>query len=320
LSLQTLAQARKIAPKNGIVLYETAYAHCMKKNYKEALKIIKKVIRKKRLTNDFAFQLFGNCHSFLGRPQKAVQIYKKGLVKNPNAGRLYLELGNIELHQKNYEKALPIYEEGIWTQPTFASNYFWASKIYCNSTEPLWGLIYGEIFLNLEPNTERTKEISALLYNTFQNSISFQSDTSISVSLSQYDQTRILSKTDGSQIVLLPYGKQFFEPQFALALAGSKQLDVESLHKARLRFLQQLKWPSHRPIILFDYHKQLVDAGHFEAYNYWLFSQGDYVAWDLWVGKNPARWDAFAEWFEKNPLILNHENKFHTSGYAFFNE
>ena len=79
--------------------------------------------------------------------------------------------------QKDYAKALeimqaiPYYEKGIEMAPEYPSNYYRLARIYCNSENEIWGVIYGEIFMNLERNTQRTREISALLYQTYQKAL-----------------------------------------------------------------------------------------------------------------------------------------------------
>ena len=69
------------------------------------------------------------------------------------------------------------FEKGIEVNPMFASNYFRAAKIYCNSSEEVWGMIYGEIFINLERTNDRTFKISKLLFDTYKSEITFTSET-----------------------------------------------------------------------------------------------------------------------------------------------
>ena len=51
--------------------------------------------------------------------------------------------------QKSYE-AIKMWEKGIEVAPSFSKNYFNASKYYYFSTDKVWSIIYGEIFLNME--------------------------------------------------------------------------------------------------------------------------------------------------------------------------
>src|SRR5690606_10686824 len=117
-------------------------------------------------------------------PQKAIQVYEDGLKKFPLSGKLYLERGTMELKREDLDAALKYYEMGIKVDPNFPSNYYWASRIYSYTTETVWTLIYGELFMNLERNTKRTAEISKLLYDTYVESIQIDSDTSFNLKFS----------------------------------------------------------------------------------------------------------------------------------------
>ena len=59
----------------------------------------------------------------------------------PTSGKLYLELGGMYLHTKEYDKAISYYEKGIDVEPGYPSNYYRLAKIFLNSDEEVWGMI-----------------------------------------------------------------------------------------------------------------------------------------------------------------------------------
>ena len=119
-----------------------------------------------------------------GQVDKSKEAYERGLQIFPNSGRLYLELGNI--HQDDLNKALQYYEKGVQVDPTHSSNYYWLAKIFCNNTEEeVWGMVYGELFLNLERGSHRTEEISKLLYDTYKSEIKYPEEGKMTVSFSK---------------------------------------------------------------------------------------------------------------------------------------
>ena len=161
--IKLLEESQKLyGEENFTYPYEIAYAYYHKEDYKQAVKILENAITKYKNPNARAFQLLGNAYDIMGNPKKAIEWYQTGLKKFPNSGELYLELGNLQFQKKEYAKALPFYEKGIEISPQFPSNYYRSTQIYCNSSERVWGMIYGEIFMNLERNSERTLEISKL--------------------------------------------------------------------------------------------------------------------------------------------------------------
>lgn len=66
--------------------------------------------------------------------------------------------------KEKYAKAPPNYEKGIEVDPGFDSNYHQEARIYLNSTEEVWRMIYGELFMYIDRNTARTAEISNARY------------------------------------------------------------------------------------------------------------------------------------------------------------
>ena len=122
--------------------------------------------------------MLGNLHSVSGDSETAIKTYNQGLEKYPQAGNLYLEIGNVYSHKKEYNLAAENYTKGIEVNPNFPSNYFNLANLYFSSTNKLAGIIYGEIFMNLERTTQRTIEMSESLFNAYDQSIYLSKDSS----------------------------------------------------------------------------------------------------------------------------------------------
>ena len=310
-SIKLLKEAQKLDPDKFDYPYEIAYTLYESKDYKGAIKILKK-LRKHKDVRDLLYQLLGNSYDYIGKPKKALKIYDEGLKRFPNSGRLYLEKGNVYLNQEKYNKALPFYEKGIKLDPAFPSNYYRAALLYCNSSESLWGLIYGEIFMNLERNSKRTEEISKLLYDTYKNVIQFKGD-SINIDLCRTIEINI-SKEDN----LTPPFCTIYGVTLILALINEKTINLNSLDRIRQNFIKiyyEEKRNKDYPNVLFDFQKKIKDAGHFEAYNHWILMKGDEDAFDKWYSQNTKKWKDFVNWFTKNGLTLDQEHKFYRAQY-----
>lgn len=307
-SIKILEEAEKLDSEKFNYPYEKAYAYYLKQDYNKAIKILETVMEHKNVMPEL-FQLMGNSYDILEKPQKAFEIYDAGLKKFPNAGMLHLEKGNVYWNQENYEEALPYYEKGIEVDPMFPSNYFRAAKIYCNSNEEVWGMIYGEIFMNLERNSKRTSEISKLLFDTYKSQIKFTSETTSEVSFSQ---NTIMNVGDNTKEVKLPF-PLIYEPTLLLSIISEKSIDLNSLNRIRANFLLNYKKFNHHKThqnVLFDYQNKLLESGNLEAYNYWLLSQGDFDNFDIWRNSNKEKWDKFVDWFMENPIKIDGTNKF----------
>lgn len=314
-AIKLLEQSKKLDPNNIDYPYEIAYAHYLDKGYKNAIKILKGLTKHDNV-HDLIYQMLGNCYDLNGAPAMAIETYEAGLKLFPNSGILHLERGNMEIINENYNEALGYYEKGIEVQPTFPSNYYWASKIYMNSTEEVWGLLYGEIFMNLERNSRRTSEMSKLLYDTYKSEITFTSDTSMSVSFCQQMTMNISDITEGKEMKL-PFC-MIYEPTLLMSAAFAKSIDINSLDIIRTDFVENYYKMEHNktyPNALFDYQKQLLDAGHFEAYNHWILMKGDEDAFTAWKNSNEDKWDGFVTWYTENSIDISDTNKFYSRQY-----
>ncbi|MDE6402491.1 MAG: tetratricopeptide repeat protein, partial [Muribaculaceae bacterium] len=141
-------------PKHYVANYEMAYLLNMTGRYDEALKYLDKIKKSKERTDQY-YQLLGIVYDYMGDPAKSIKAFKDGLKKFPKSGPLHVELGMMYQKAEDNEKALECYENGILADPMFPSNYLRAALLLMTSSEPVWALMYGEIFMNLEPDTQR---------------------------------------------------------------------------------------------------------------------------------------------------------------------
>lgn len=314
-SIELLEEAGKLDPKNIDYPYEIAYANYLGKQYDKASKILKR-LTKHEDANERIWQMLGNSYDLNGNKEKAIETYEKGLELFPNSGILHLERGNVFLFEEEYNTALGYYEKGILVDPEFSSNYYWASKLYLNSAEEVWGMIYGEIFMNLERNTRRTAEISQLLYATYNSEITAPTDTTMSVSFCEQMSINI-NDLDAEEPLTLPFC-MVYEPTLLMSAIFSKTMNLPTLNQVRTSFVKNYYKMEHHlshPNALFEYQKQLMELGHLEAYNYWILMKGDEKAFTQWQNENGDKWESFAAWFSTNSIVINEEQFFHRTQY-----
>ncbi|MEX6688541.1 tetratricopeptide repeat protein [Danxiaibacter flavus] len=314
-AIELLQEAQNLDPESITYPYELSYAYQGKKDYKKAIDILEKLLKHKDVYAQI-YHALGNAYDYSGKPKKAMQAYEDGLKKFPDAGELYLELGNMNVSAQDYNKALTYYEKGIEVDPAYPSNYYWAAKIFCGSSERVWGMIYGEIFMNLERNSKRTAEISKLLFDTYQKAIVLKSDTSISVSFSKNNTINASDLLSGN--FKLPFGTGCYEMVTIMAVAGFKSVDLNTLDSIRTGFVtfyfngnKFSKYPN----VLFDYQQKIKNAGFLDAYNHWILMKGDEAGFLKWQDENKARWMEFINWFDENKLALDDNHKFYRAQY-----
>ena len=306
-ALELLALARKADPEAFFPVYETGYLYYAQKDYKTALKTLEPVLEEEGV-DDQAYQLVGNSWDLLGKPKKALAAYNAGLKKFPKSGKLYLEIGNIYTNAKDYTAALESYEKGIEKDPGFSSNYYHTAFLYAGSSEKIWGALYAELFMNLERSTSRTVETGKTLFGIYKDAVEIINDTAAAVYFSKTANVMYDSEAKPK----LPFAS-VYEINFLLSLAGDTVWNLPAMVKARMKFTDLYfanDMHDTYPNVLFNYQGEIKEAGHLEAYNYWLLGDGDEPAFKVWLKDHKQEYAAFADWYNAHPLELNEFNSF----------
>lgn len=323
-AIKLLKQAEKIDPRDPDHKYEEAFAYYSMKDYDKAKDILVDIVTDKKATFRY-YQLLGNVYDIQEQPDKAITVYKAGLKKFPNTGNLYSELGIVEWSRKNYQEAANYFEEGIKVDPKYPTCYYWAAKLYAGSTERIWGIMYGEIFMNLERNTKRTETISKLLYDTYRDAITIK-DTSGSVQFTKnnviyVDAKKLKNKKDFSKI--LPFGT-IYEATMSKAITPNlinhdKDLGIDDLSDIRKRFIEtwyQGSFGRDYKNIVLEWHRNLDNKGYLDSYNHWLMMKGNEDEFDAWLKQNKDKYDEFVAWFNNNPMPVSVGHQFYRTQYT----
>ncbi|MEO5930243.1 MAG: tetratricopeptide repeat protein [Candidatus Kapaibacterium sp.] len=307
--MRLMEQALKYDPENPDLKYEIAYIQYSRKEYEKAKVILEEIFAQRPKGSAELFQLLGNAYDMLGNSSKAIETYEAGIEQYPKAGNLYLERGLMAMTAKDYNKAISFWQRGIKAAPKFPSNYYWAAKLYCNSSDRVWGIMYGEIFMNLELGTDRTATMSKILYDTYRDAISVGNDT-MSISFSR--NPAIMAPEEGKEIKLpFPLLYEVGMTVASISVMNAKRVGLAQLDSVRTMFLDAWKnEEAPTAAVLFDWQKKLRDAGVLEAYNYWLLGKGDEAAMTLWMKKNSGKMDALIEFLEKHRIGIDADHYF----------
>ncbi|MGH1518396.1 tetratricopeptide repeat protein [Chryseobacterium sp. JK1] len=299
-----LRDCEKKDPKDYTYPYEIALAYTRKADYKNAIYELEKIKTYPDI-NDYYYALLGNVYDESGNAVQAIKAYDEGLEKFPASGRLYLEKGIVLESQGKLKDAVELYEKGIKAEPMYPSNYYRVSQLYLNSKDVLYGLIYGEIFVNLERTTSRSQKMSELLYATYKKAIHFDAEN-ISLNFCEAVIDAEKYKKNNS----IPFCITF-ATNFALASIGQKEINLETLSSIRKKFIEEyFKKDNYPPNVLLSYHKMMEDQHVFNAYNHYIFQIGDENGFKEWQTQNTTEYDKFVDWYTKdaNLLTINKDN------------
>ncbi|MDE5608122.1 MAG: hypothetical protein K2I64_04220 [Muribaculaceae bacterium] len=313
-ALEDFDMLAKKYPKNYLVQYERAYALYSLHRYDQVIKAQEFFLSHKD-ADELAFQLVGNAYDITGDRRKAAEIYNEGLKRYPNSGKLYLELGNIYNLDKDYDKAFENYNTGIRVDPNFASNYFQAANLYLNSEGgKVWGLIYAEAEILLAPSNEfRHQQMASMMVDCFRENIKLNYDsakTSLSVTLTP---TRTIRIDPETHIVYLNfpgvYETVLQTPLMSMLLnheqftASIPQL-IEIRRGAIDTYYALTDNLYGKSMYMMEFQKEVIDAGHWDAYNYFIFSGCYPEEFDAWYEEHEEEFDSFVDWYNNTPFTL----------------
>lgn len=205
-------------------------------------------------------------------------LYKNGLKRWPRSGVLYSEYGEIMGVKESY-LAIKQWEKGIEMDPNYSGNYYNAAKYYYVYGDKLWTLIYGEVFVNLESYSKRTAEVKQLLLEGYKKLFA--------------NMDEISRNEDHAKSAFMIAFLHVIIPLAPLVKDG---VTAESLTVLRTRFI--INWfntyPGNYPFRLFDYQRQLLKDGMFDAYNEWIFrAASNLPAFQAWTNTHGDDYNRF---------------------------
>ena len=272
-AILVLNRAIQLDPTDIEIAKDLGLNYYFSKDYNKALEIYKPLLEKEG-ADDQCFQIAGDIYLALEQPKEFEKVIKKGIKKFPASGPLYNELGELLWAQKDFN-AIRQWEKGIEMDPGFAKNYFNAAKFYYFTTDKVWSILYGEIFLNINPQSSSSPEIKTILLESYKKLF-------LDVDLEK-------NVTDKNGFVAA-----FLHTMNKQSLLAAGRIDAESLTMIRTRFI--LDWFTEYgdkfPYRLFELHRQLLQEGMFDAYNQWIFtSVQNLPVYQNWTSAHAAEYN-----------------------------
>lgn len=283
-AILVLNRAIKLDSKSLDIAKDLGLNYYFAADYNKALEIYKPLIERED-ADDQCFQVAGDIYLALENPKECEKVYKKGLKKVPNSGALYNAYGELLWAQQDYS-AIKQWEKGIETDPSFSRNYYNACKYYYFTTDKVWSIIYGEIFLNIEPSGTASPEIKNILFEGYKK---------------LFADADLTKGNDGKN----EFVTAFLQTMNKQSMQAAGGINTESLVMIRSRFI--LDWfndyGNKFPFRLFDQQRQLLQDGLFDAYNHWIFTASQNLpAYQNWINANTAEYSEFSR-FQKGRIF-----------------
>lgn len=293
-ALMVLNRANQMTPNDPSIRKDLSLVHYYLKDYNASLNTILPLLDSE-VADDQCFQIAGNIYKVQQNVKEAEKVYKKGLKKFPSSGALYNDYGELLWMTQQFQQAVAQWEKGIELDPSFPRNYYNAGKYYYFSTDRVWGLLYSEIYLNMEPNGSQAPEVKEFLLQGYKKLFT------------ESDLLKNSKATESS----FPYAYLItMNAQNSLTLQG---INADVLTMIRTRFL--LDWFQQYgqkfPYKLFEYQLQLCREGLFNAYNQWIFGSAQNLqSFQRWISTHQEEYDQFVK-FQRSRVFKMPERQYY---------
>jgi Tfp pilus assembly protein PilF len=281
-----LTRALQIDKNNIEMQKDLAMSYYLKRDYEKALDEVK-VLMDRDDADAVSFQIAGNVYKALEEVKECERVYKKGLKKFPNSGALYSEYGELLWAKKDFS-AIEQWETGIKVDPAYSGNYYNAARFYYFTKDKTWSLIYGEIFVNMESLSDRGAAMKQLLRDVYKEKL--------------FADANLLA---GQEKNKNEFTKAFLDCMNKQSTLADRGINTETLTMIRARFILEWfdKYAGRFPYKLFDYQRQLLQEGIFNAYNQWLFGTVENLAaYDSWIKTHDEEYQNFVA-FQKTRVF-----------------
>lgn len=292
-------------PDEWVLSYEKAYCYVyVLSDNKKGLEAISK-IKDKENSSPIVYSLEGACYDGLGQTEDAIKTFDEGLAIFPENAKLHFDKGITYAGAEMLEEAADEFYASIELDPTYKSSYFYLALILGEASSEIGEAIkMAQTHILLDPGSERSHDLSGFIYQLYNTAITLE-DGSVKVSFTGHS---ALEDIDGVMEVPVEYRFQKYheweENETILKEKGS--FSIADLTLLRKHFIETCFADGKNQDMLdpvSTLELQAYIAGHWEAYNMWMFRYGNPDEYNAWLDDNEEKFDAFAEWFNSGAYM-----------------
>lgn len=293
-AIATYQQVIALVPGQMPLYRDLAQAYLLSGNYALADETLAGVIESDK-ADEYCFQIAAASKLAQKEEKKARRLLDRGIDRFPHSGLLYHQYGKLYEEARDEEEALQQWVAGIAADPGFRVNYYEAARTYMHTKKPVWAILYGEIFVNLERATPRSNETRKMLLAAYKRLYTTPAGDKV--------QAFGKSKTDKP---VASFEEAVERTLMRLGPVVSDGITTENLIMLRTRFLMEWmdNYAAKYPFTLFTFQDNLLRRGQFDAYNQWLFGRAENMQqYDAWVKFNQDVMPVFERWQLAHPLV-----------------
>lgn len=275
VAISILRDCIKLDPVSIIYPLEIAFIHFRNKELNKAIEKLE-TLRYHKQVNASVYQLLARSYFNADKESRGVETLEKGLALFPESPLLCSEAGDYYLSKSDTARALRCFEKGMMGKKDALSCYYSAAILHATQKNYPVALALAEIAMNMDVSGKYRRPLSNLYFYC----------------------SRYLFRT----------GKELSATRDSILNTVAQHhaitaLDTLCQHMLVTTMPDDIYQHDPRNQALIDGRNQIRQAGHAEAYLYWLMQNGDKDGFINWRNDNVEKWDAFVIWFRKRPSV-----------------
>jgi len=273
-------------PENLELAKSLSLCYYYQHNYQNALELIRQQLDKPE-ADDQCYLITSDIYQQTDQLKEAEKTLKKGMKRFPESGPLYAELGELQYLQKKSD-AITYWEKGMEKDPSYGKNYYNAARYYFKSGDVLKALLFGEIYVNMEPLSQNTPEVKGLMLKGWRQLFS--------------------PENQKNNEALKGFYADLFHVLQRHADVLSSGVNTESLTMLRSLFI--IDWfkehAANYPFPLFNFQQQMLQEGYFESYQQWLFGSAENLSeFKKWTTAHSDDYSNFIKWHQNKVFKIS---------------
>ena len=296
-AIKAYEAALKVDSESAFVHYQLAVAHMYMKEYKDAISHADDVIKMDDQFVVESYVLKGSCLDYMGKQEKSIKVFEKGIKKHGDHHLLFYNLGYVYYDMGQYDEAEEALVNAINTKSDHATSHLLLGLIMMDKGQKVQSLLCLHYFLLLEPHTERSQMAYELLQEQFGGNVEFDENeptqinifgdpadmdsefSAANLMISMLAAAKFLEKNEGKteEEIFIENTKGFF------AILGDLN---EKKNKG-------LWWDFYVPLFY-----DIAESKHIDTYCYYISQSSSEAAAD-WLAKNEKRISGFNQWMNE---------------------
>ena len=292
-------------PENDLAIYEMALAYMAKKDYKMAITYLNLAIPLNGPSQLVSYNLLGSALNMIDEEKEAIKTFKTAIDKFGYNDELCYNLGLVYFKYEDFDDALEILQEGLKLNSNHASSHFLLGEVQVKEENYDKAIFSYYYFLMLEPASKRSKLIINKLIIIMVNKFNFLNRNNESTNVIYIP--NVLLHEENNDFVPFFYNEmnknKVKKEKTTVKIVGPDNVEfiidqtikIFNSNKLEIDEDEEDIWNKfYRP-----FFNDLKNANQIETFCYFICQSTSNDA-ATWLNNNPEKINSFIKWLQGN--------------------